>query len=102
MNRLTLFLAACLLAALGACFLLWKAEGAATLRATSAEASLAQAKARSARVDSASKAADARINKLEQELADALKQNRTWADGRVPPAVTDSLCRELHCTRRTK
>ena len=102
MNRITLLLAVALVAALGCSAVLWQKLGAATLEATQAKAYLRQIQGRAARIETASKAADARIGKLEQELRDALDQNRTWADSRVPPAVTDSLCRELHCTRRTK
>lgn len=51
------------------------------------------------------KALQADITKLEQkretsrkDLMDALEKNKDWADGPVPTAVVDSLCKRLRCS----
>lgn len=76
---------------------LWSWAGEERARADGVQAELIKLRTKHA-------ALQANIAVLEQkravsrkDLSDALEKNKAWADGPVPDAVSDSLCKRLRC-----
>jgi len=64
-----------------------------TLALESSQAALTSSQALTARIQTQVSQEKTRADANRQELRNALKENREWADRSVPPAVSGSLCK---------
>lgn len=72
--------------------------GEATLQVGELSSRLEATQARLGAIQKQVVTATKKRQEAEKELRDVLKQNKEWADGAVPPAVVDSLCKRVRCS----
>lgn len=79
------------------CFTLWRWAGAEHTRANDATLELNKLRSKHRTLQANIQVLEQKRETSRKDLSDALQKNKTWADGPVPDAVADSLCKRLRC-----
>jgi Flp pilus assembly protein TadB len=78
-------------------FVLYRWAGAEHKRANDAEQDLKTLRIKHRAILLDVQALEQKRETSRKDLKDALEKNKDWADGPVPTAVVDSLCKRLRC-----